>query len=98
MLEKCPKRGGEGGIIANPIKFIANLRKLTYTYKKKRNVISKKGRGGGGVKAVWAFSKKTSIFGETVTPNKVVGKCDNNNAQIEETFLTDTVLTAGCTS
>ena len=35
---------------------------------KKRNVISKKGRGGG-IKAVWEFSKKTSILENPVTPN-----------------------------
>ena len=65
------KKGGRGGgVIANPKNFIANLRILTNFLEfsgKKRNVISKKGRGGG-VKAVWKFSKKISIFGETVVP------------------------------
>ena len=49
------EKGGRGGVIANPKNFIA---KFTHTYEfsgKKRNVISKKGRG---VKAVWKFSKK----------------------------------------
>ena len=43
------KKGGErGGVIANPKKIIANLRILNGFSGKKRNVISKKGRGGGG--------------------------------------------------
>ena len=32
--KKCPKRGGGGWVISNPKKFIANLRKLTYSYEK----------------------------------------------------------------
>ena len=43
-----------GGVVSNPKNFIANLRNLAHIYelsqKKKRNVISKKWRGG--VKAV----------------------------------------------
>ena len=61
------KKGGEGGGHRQSKKFHC---KFTHTYKfsgKKRNVISKKGQGGG-VKAVWKFSKKTSIFGETDVP------------------------------
>ena len=42
------KKGGRGeGVIANPKNFIANLRILTNFSGKKRNVIFKKGRGGG---------------------------------------------------
>ena len=67
LWKKCPKRGRGGGVIANPKNFIANLRILSGFSGKKRNVISKKGRGGG-VKAVWKFSKKTSIFEPTVVP------------------------------
>ena len=37
-----------GGVIANPKNFIANLRILNGFSGKKRNLISKKGRGGQG--------------------------------------------------
>ena len=58
------KKGGEGGVIANPKNFIANLRILFLFSGKKRNVISEKGQGGGG-KAVWKFSKKNiHIWGD----------------------------------
>ena len=64
-------RGGGGGVIFDPKNYIADFvgfKAVYFSRKfwKKRNVISKK--GWGGVKAVWTFSKKTSIFGETVTP------------------------------
>ena len=62
------QKGGRGGVIANPKNFIANLRILSGFSGKKRNVISKN-EGGGGSKAVWEFSKKTSILGDPVTPN-----------------------------
>ena len=54
--------------VKNPLpkNFIANLRILTNFLEKKRNVISKKGRGGGQGRL--EIFKKTSIFGETVTP------------------------------
>ena len=68
--KKCPKRGGGGGVISNPKNFIANLRKLTHIYElsqKKAQCNFQKGTGGG-VKAVWEFSKKTSILGNPVTP------------------------------
>ena len=59
---------GGGGVISDPKNYIADFVGFKAAYfGKKRNVISKKGRGGG-VKAVWKFSKKTSIFGETVVP------------------------------
>ena len=64
------KGGGGGGVISNPKNFIANLRKLTHIYEfsqKKRNVISKN-REGGGSKAVWEFSKKTSKLANPITP------------------------------
>ena len=56
--KKCPKRGGEGGGLRQSKKFHY---KFTHTYEfsgKGRNVI------------FWIrnFSKKTSIFGETVVP------------------------------
>ena len=56
------KKGGKGGVIANPKNFIANLRILSGFSGKKRNVISKKGQGGGEGKAVWKFSKKNIHF------------------------------------
>ena len=58
------KKGGEGGVIANPKNFIANLRILTNFLEKKRNVFSKKGRGGQGRLEIF---QKTSIFESTVT-------------------------------
>ena len=63
---KNVQKGGRGGGHRQSKKFHC---KFTHTYEfsgKKRNVISKKGLGG--VKAVWKFSKKTSIFGATVVP------------------------------
>ena len=65
------KGGGEGGVISNPKNFIANLRKLTHIYKfsqKKAQCNFQKWGGGGGSKAVWEFSKKTSSLGNPVTP------------------------------
>ena len=62
------KKGGRGGsspIQKKSLQIYAYLR----IFWKKRNVISKKGREGGGTKAVWKFSKKTSIFAATFTPN-----------------------------
>ena len=55
------------GGISDPKNYIADFvgYKAEY-FGKKRNVISKK--GGGGVKAVWKVSKKTSIFEPTVVP------------------------------
>ena len=62
------QKGGErGGFIANPKNFIANLRILNGFSGKKRNVISKKGRGGGGQGRLEVF-QKTSIFALTVVP------------------------------
>ena len=60
--KKCPKRGGEGGVIANPKNFIANLRILNGFSGKKRNVISKKGRGGGS-RPFGSFPKKHPFLG-----------------------------------
>ena len=54
------KKGGGGGVIANPKNFIANLRILSGFSGKKRNVISK--NEGGGSKAVWEFSKKHPVW------------------------------------
>ena len=67
------KKGGEG-VISNPTNFTANLRKLAHIYellqkKTQCNLQKGTGRGGGGVKAVWTFFKKTSKFGTTVIPN-----------------------------
>ena len=42
---------------------------------KKRNVISK--NEGGGSKAVWEFSKKTSSLGNPVTPRKELSYREN---------------------
>ena len=50
------KEGERGGVIANPKNVIANFSHTCEFSGKKRNVISKKGRGG--IKAVWKFSKK----------------------------------------
>ena len=56
------KKGGGGGVIANPKNFIANLRILSGFSGKKRNVISKKGRGGGA-RAFGSFPKKHPFLG-----------------------------------
>ena len=62
------KKGGEGGVMANPKNFIANLR-MSYEFSGKNStVISKKGRGGGWSRPFGSFPKKTSIFAPTVTP------------------------------
>ena len=68
--KKCPKRGGGGGVISNPKNFIANLRKLTHIYElsQKKAQCNFQKWGGGGSKAVWEFSKKTSSLGNPVTP------------------------------
>ena len=72
---KNVQKGGEGGgVISNPKNFIANLRKLTHIYElsqKKAQCNFQKGTGGG-VKAVWEFSKKTSILGNPVTPKSCI--------------------------
>ena len=75
------KKGGEGGVIANPKKFIANLRILSGFSGKKRNVISKKGRGGGGQGRLEVF-QKTSIFAATVTLKEqaISAKCIGTRA------------------
>ena len=67
------KKGGRGGVISNPKNFIANLRKLTHIYKlsQKKAQCNFQKWGGGGSKAVWEFSKKTSSLGNPVTPNAV---------------------------
>ena len=58
------KKGGEGGVIANPKNFIANLRILNRFSGKKRNVISKKGRWGwGGQGRLEVFQKKHPYLG-----------------------------------
>ena len=62
---KNVQKGGRGGVISNPKNFIANLRKLAHIYElsqKKAQCNSQKVTGEGGVKAVWGFYKKTSIF------------------------------------
>ena len=56
--KKCPKRGGEGGVIANPKKIIANLRILTNFLEKAQCNFH------------LDFSKKTSIFGEKDVPKE----------------------------
>ena len=69
--KKCPKRGGGGGVISNPKNFIANLRKLAHIYElsqKKAQCNFQKVTGEGGVKAVWGFYKKTSIFWDRGIP------------------------------
>ena len=62
------RRGG--GVISDPKNYIADFVgfKAVYFGGTLWKKCPKRGRGGGGVKAVWKFSKKTSIFGETVTP------------------------------
>ena len=55
--KKCPKGGvREGGVIANPIS-LQIYAYLTDFLEKKRNVISKKGRGGGS-RPFGSFPKK----------------------------------------
>ena len=61
------KKGGRGGVIANPKKFIANLRIRTNFLEKKTQCNFQKGTGGGGQGRLEIF-QKTSIFGETVLP------------------------------
>ena len=63
-MEKNVQKGGErGGIIANPKIFIANLC-MSYEFSgKKRNVISKKGRGGGQGR-LEVFQKNIHICGD----------------------------------
>ena len=58
------KGGRGGGGIANPKNFIANLRILTNFLEKKRNVISKKGRGDGGHGRFKIFKKNIHIWGD----------------------------------
>ena len=84
---------GDGGVISDPKNYIADFVGFKAVYfgrkfwrEKKRNVISKKGRGGG-VKAVWIFSKKTSIFGETVVPNEEEGGRDEDENMNSEHSL-----------
>ena len=59
--------GEGGGVIANPKNFIANSCKLAHIYElsqKKRNVISKKGQGGGGKGRLDFFQKSIHIWGD----------------------------------
>ena len=68
---KNVQKGGRGGVISNPKNFIANLRKLAHIYElsqKKAQCNFQKVTGEGGVKAVWTFFKKTSIFGSLDVP------------------------------
>ena len=61
---KNVQKGGRGGVIANPKNFIANF---SHTYEfsgKKRNVISKKGRGMGGSRPFGSFPKNIYICGD----------------------------------
>ena len=58
------KEGGRGGVIANPKNFIANLRILNGFSGKKRNVISKKGRGGGGKGRLEVFQKNIHFWAD----------------------------------
>ena len=59
------QKGGErGGVIANPKNFIANLCILTNFLEKKRNVISKKGRGGGGQGRLEVFQKNIHFWAD----------------------------------
>ena len=59
ILEKMSKKGGKEGVISNPKKIIANLRKLMYIYDffcgKSAMKKPKIGRGGGGSKAKRPF-------------------------------------------
>ena len=61
------RRGG--GVISDPKNYIADFFgfKTVYFGRKFWKKCPKRG-GGGGVKAVWEFSKKTSILGNPVTP------------------------------
>ena len=68
--KKCPKRGGGGGVISNPKKFIANLRKLTHIYEFSQNNCNEISQNGGGSKAVWNFSKKISKLRKPYAPWK----------------------------
>ena len=60
------KGGRGGGVIANP-KISLQIYAYLRIFWKKAQCNFQKGTGGG-VKAVWQFSKKTSIFGETDVP------------------------------
>ena len=69
------KKGGSGGgVIANP-----KISLQIYTYLqisgKKAQCNFQKGRGE--VKAIWTFSKKTFIFGETVVPKMAIAKMND---------------------
>ena len=66
FLEKVRKGGG--GVISDPKNYIADFVGFKAVYFGKKAQCNFHKRTGGGVKAVWKFSKKTSIFGPTVTP------------------------------
>ena len=53
---------GAGGVISNPKKFIANLRKFTHIYKKSAMKFPK--IRSGGIRPFGLFSKKKHIWGD----------------------------------
>ena len=58
------KKGGRGrGVISNPKNVIANLRIFTSFRDKSAMKFPKIGRGEGGSKVVWTFSKKNPNLG-----------------------------------
>ena len=65
--EKASERGG--GVISDLKNFIANLVLLQRVCGKIAIFFSEKGAGGGGgAKAVWEFSEKSSVLAETGFP------------------------------
>ena len=62
------------GVISDPKNYIADFVgfKAVYFGKKAQCNFQKGTGGGGGGKAVWKFSKKTSIIGATVVPNQLL--------------------------
>ena len=94
------KKGGRGGGHLQSKKFHCKFTQvnayLRTFAKKKRNVISKNGEGGGS-KAVWEFSKKTSSLGNPVTPKDEDNKVNEDDAE-EDVIVTGDFGRSSCTS